>query len=763
LLAGFLPLLLLSYLALQVSDGTIEKATKTATEALDEKSLLALQTEATQTAQSISDLLNSTAQDTLTLSLINHNSDAYQAFYKGYTGEIRYVVGSEKEPQERRERIPLFREVTYIDGTGQERVRVQDGRLVPASELRQVSDPANTTYRTEDYFAETKKLPKGEVYVSRLTAWHTSVKNQPASETQALESARYGKYQGLIRFATPLYNERNEFDGMVMLSLDHRHIMEYSMHIMPVGNQVATAWPDYANGNYAVIGDDQGYLISHPVFTRLRGVGADGNLLPIWTPGASSDEKKRGLFNFLQGDSATPDLYQAILGGKVGVAINVNQSGAKKANVYAPIVFNRGVYSKSGLFGGLIIGANVDRFHEAALAARKSMDNEQNQLQNYILLLSLGAIVLLVLGAIPISRGITRPVLQVAETARAMERANLDTVKLDKVINRRISDEVTNLAQVFKHMAEEVQSREQELKVSNEKLEEYSNTLEQKVTERTAELEKASLSIFELNNRLKAENLRMGAELDVTRRLQQMILPKEPELAAIIGLDIAGFMEPADEVGGDYYDVMQQSDGRVKIGIGDVTGHGLESGVLMIMVQTAVRTLLATNETNPVRFMEALNQTIYDNVQRMNSDKTLTLSLLDYQAGKLLLSGQHEELLIVRSNGQIELIDTMDLGFPIGLKEDISDLVAQTQVLLETGDVVVLYTDGITEAENPQNQHYGLPRLCEIVQDNRAKAATQIKEAIIKDVMDYISTQKVYDDITLLVIKQKEISTVLAA
>ncbi len=78
--------------------------------------------------------------------------------------------------------------------------------------------------------------------------------------------------------------------------------------------------------------------------------------------------------------------------------------------------------------------------------------------------------------------------------------------------------------------------------------------------------------------RLKAENTRMSAELEITRRLQQMLLPKEQELDNVLGLEIAGFMEPAEEVGGDYYDVLQHH-GRFLFGIGDATGHGLESGV----------------------------------------------------------------------------------------------------------------------------------------------------------------------------------------
>jgi PAS domain S-box-containing protein len=231
----------------------------------------------------------------------------------------------------------------------------------------------------------------------------------------------------------------------------------------------------------------------------------------------------------------------------------------------------------------------------------------------------------------------------------------------------------------------------------------YEGTVEDISQRKIAEiaLDGANKQILALNNLLKLENLRMSSELDVTRKLQQMILPKEQELELIAGLDIAGFMEPAAEVGGDYYDVLQQN-GRIKIGIGDVTGHGLESGMLMIMVQTAVRTLLQSEENDPVRFLDILNRTIYGNVQRMSSDKNLTLSLIDYEQGKLILSGQHEEMILVRKNGTLERFDTIDLGFPIGLEEEIFGFLDQKHIHLHGGDVVVLYTDGITEAEDEE-------------------------------------------------------------
>jgi serine phosphatase RsbU (regulator of sigma subunit)/molybdopterin converting factor small subunit len=260
--------------------------------------------------------------------------------------------------------------------------------------------------------------------------------------------------------------------------------------------------------------------------------------------------------------------------------------------------------------------------------------------------------------------------------------------------------------------------------------------------------------ITALNGRLTDENFRMGSELDITRRLQEMVLPKREELQKIIPLDISGYMKPATEVGGDYYDVLHHN-GHVKLGIGDVTGHGLESGMLMIMVQTAVRTLLESEENDPLRFMDILNRTIYGNVQRMQSDKNLTLALVDYQDGVMKLTGQHEELLLVRSGGKVERIDTIDLGFPIGLEENISDFIADTEVTLAAGDGVVLYTDGITEAENVTGLQYGLDRLCDIVSLHWQKSADLIRQAVVDDLYAFIGDHHIYDDITLLICKQR--------
>jgi sigma-B regulation protein RsbU (phosphoserine phosphatase) len=297
----------------------------------------------------------------------------------------------------------------------------------------------------------------------------------------------------------------------------------------------------------------------------------------------------------------------------------------------------------------------------------------EKQIQDALLLLAIIASIVTII-AIAIAQLLTKPVIDLTQAVAEFTAGHLDIR-----VKMRSPDEIGLLARSFNNMAGQLQ--------------ESFETLEDKVKERTAELASANDEIIALNERLKEDNLRMGAELDVVRQMQQMILPNAEELE-IDGLDIAGYMDAADEVGGDYYDVLN-TDGVVTLGIGDVTGHGLESGLLMLMAQTAVRTLKEIREVDPVRFLDVINRTLYKNVQRMNSEKSLTLAILNYSEGRVSISGQHEETIIVRQGGEIERVDMMDLGLPIALDDDIVEFISHISIELQLGDGVVLYTDGI--------------------------------------------------------------------
>jgi serine phosphatase RsbU (regulator of sigma subunit) len=382
--------------------------------------------------------------------------------------------------------------------------------------------------------------------------------------------------------------------------------------------------------------------------------------------------------------------------------------------------------------------------------SRDSIQNEVRLNIVGILALTLCIIIAIFLTSIVITRRyIARPLATLQHSATLIAQGDLEAP-----IAMHSRDEIGLLAQDFSAMRDALKQLVEASRDSQTQLEEYNRTLEHRVAERTEQLAQANTTITGLNAQLQADNLRMGAELEVTRKLQHMLLPTAEELRQIADLDIACYMEPAAEVGGDYYDILQHN-GQIKIGIGDVTGHGLESGVLMVMTQAIVRALLMSGETDPVHFLDTLNRVLYGNMQRMGTDKNLTLSLLDYVAGDVRLSGQHETMLVVRDGGMVEVVDTMDLGFPVALTDEIADFIQHITVRLQPGDGVVLYTDGITEAEDVAGQQYGLKRLCRLVSQHWSAPAEVIKERVVADVHQHMGAQTMYDDITLVVVKRR--------
>ncbi len=258
--------------------------------------------------------------------------------------------------------------------------------------------------------------------------------------------------------------------------------------------------------------------------------------------------------------------------------------------------------------------------------------------------------------------------------------------------------------------------------------------------------------------KLEQENVRMGAELDVAQRIQAMILPKQEELKKCKGLDVAAKMVPASEVGGDLYDVLPQNDGSTALVIGDVTDHGLASGLVMLMSQSSLRLCLEEASADLLKSLQFLNNMLYKNVQtRMNDSRTLTLALLHHKDGFVRMAGQHESVVILRK-GQTEPeeIETGDLGTVVGMIDDIEPMVAETNFRIEPGDYMLLYTDGATEAENPKGEQYGIGRLKESLTRAQGKPADEMVKVLFSDLMAFIDTASVLDDITLVVVRAKE-------
>lgn len=385
----------------------------------------------------------------------------------------------------------------------------------------------------------------------------------------------------------------------------------------------------------------------------------------------------------------------------------------------------------------MLLGVVVpEREIDASLyAAQAKISDATNRIVLYQILAILMSLLIVTIAVFAASKRITGGISALAGAAKRIQAKDYSVR-----VAITSKDEVGEAGEAFNRMAEEISY--------------HTENLEQLVEERTAQIEDAKEEISTLNAQLQRENRRLGTELAVAERIQLMVLPLDQELEQFQALEIAAYMRPAEEVGGDYYDVLKNG-GRLKIGIGDVTGHGLESGVLMLMVQSVARALQEAGNTDAVKFLTDLNSALFKNIVRTKIDKHLTLAFLDYDGKEMILSGQHEEVVVVRANGEVERIDTMDLGIPIGLEADISAFIKTREIAFEKGDLILLHTDGVTEAENDAGELFGMERLCGEAVRLKDLSAEKVVSEIVATLMLFIGSQKIYDDITLLAVRHR--------
>lgn len=267
-------------------------------------------------------------------------------------------------------------------------------------------------------------------------------------------------------------------------------------------------------------------------------------------------------------------------------------------------------------------------------------------------------------------------------------------------------------------------------------------------------LEKANVEIAQLNEKLKDDNLRLAHELQVAQHIQTVVLPDARDYHALAGLDISCAMIPAEEVGGDYYDIIPY-DGYGIIAIGDVTDHGLHSGLIMMMVHTALRSLSHVERENIVNIYRVINRVLVDFRRKTADNRIMTLLILRYLGdGSFIMTGQHESLIILRAEGDVEEISSIDFGMYAGLDDEIDEFLGTRELRLATGDTLLLYTDGITEAVNGNNREFGLDGLIEAAQTNRDASAEDMRNRILESCFAHMGDERIYDDISIMVVKR---------
>jgi predicted ATPase/serine phosphatase RsbU (regulator of sigma subunit) len=275
-----------------------------------------------------------------------------------------------------------------------------------------------------------------------------------------------------------------------------------------------------------------------------------------------------------------------------------------------------------------------------------------------------------------------------------------------------------------------------ELRAATDQLRRTNDTLEAQVVERTEALRRTLADLW--------------SEMDLARKIQTVLLPSETRFS---DYEVAAMMVPASTVGGDYYDIIR-TQGSDWVMIGDVSGHGVTAGLSMMMIQTAIRTVVLGGgegalKLTPSEVLSKVNTAVRANLQKVNEDHYMTITGLKLEGSRVRYAGLHQDILIYRAGrGTVERVETR--GMWIGPLDDIAPLLRDDTLELTRGDIVLLYTDGITEAM-VGGRRFGT--------DGLAAAFSQLAanghggDAILKGIMQNVEGITQQDDVTMMAVR----------
>jgi hypothetical protein len=270
-----------SLMAILIANGIFKlgiTAKERAINVLDQNSQEEIKIRATNTADEVANFLTERKKDLLIATII----PATESTYKQFINDNKKAIWVKEDNKILQVFAPLYSEMSVTDRNGNEVIKIVDGRVAPKSNLVNVSNPANTRYKTEDYFNKAKKLNKSEVYVSQVTGWYVN----------KAEFEKGKRFAGIIRMATPIFGQEG-FSGVLSLALDYRHIAEFTDHIIPTQSGYVFR-ADSSTGNYAYMVDNKGFVIAHPNDYHIVGLFSDGTPVPPLTEKTAEVMTKKG-------------------------------------------------------------------------------------------------------------------------------------------------------------------------------------------------------------------------------------------------------------------------------------------------------------------------------------------------------------------------------------------------------------------------------------------------------------------------------------
>jgi sigma-B regulation protein RsbU (phosphoserine phosphatase) len=262
----------------------------------------------------------------------------------------------------------------------------------------------------------------------------------------------------------------------------------------------------------------------------------------------------------------------------------------------------------------------------------------------------------------------------------------------------------------------------------------------------------ASVAAIRVENARLAEarlqQERLERELQLAMEIQQRFQPTAPPV--VPGYELQGISFPCYEIGGDYYDFIQREDGRLVIALGDVSGKGTAAALLMSSLHASVHAQAGSHDTLS-ETISAVNRYLADNIPS-NRFVTLFYAELDPASGALsFLNAGHNPPLIVHAAGTVEQLASG--GLPLGIRRNAEYREGRTQ--MQMGDVLVIYSDGVTEAASPSGEEFGATRLYEVVSRNIDASAAGVRDRIESALTKFSQGTQAADDITLVIVKRQ--------
>ncbi|MEO8648450.1 MAG: SpoIIE family protein phosphatase, partial [Acidobacteriota bacterium] len=245
----------------------------------------------------------------------------------------------------------------------------------------------------------------------------------------------------------------------------------------------------------------------------------------------------------------------------------------------------------------------------------------------------------------------------------------------------------------------------------------------------------------------RIERERMEHELQLATEIQQRLQPMAPP--EINGYEFQGISFSCYEIGGDYYDFIPRPDGKILVALGDVSGKGTAAALLMSSLHASIHAQVSTQRSLH-ETITSVNQYLADNTPT-NRFVTLFMAELDPLTGDIqFINAGHNPPLVGREDGSIDQLSSG--GFPLGIMPGADFDVGSTR--LESGEVLVVYSDGVSEAVNPNDEEFGLDRLSDVVKRNRTASAAGIRDKVESALSAFTLTAPANDDITLVIVKR---------